>query len=189
MKFRFLIPIALVTFLSTVVFLYFFHPKNEISDAELFTQEFTKVDQNNIFRIADANTVSTLLQDGTGVIFFCHPASDWCQTYATMLNKLAISHGIDAVYYYDVVANQEQDNEAYQNLINTLSPHLQYSPIGIKQLYVPDTIFVSSGEIIGNDWTTSVDTRGINSPEAYWTTERIKTWEEKTSIYFDELKL
>ena len=55
-------------------------------------------------------------------------------------------------------------------------------------LYVPNAAFVVKGEIIGNDWETSKDTLDAETPEEYWTEERVTAWKEKVGALLEQVK-
>ena len=44
---------------------------------------------------------------------------------------------------------------------------------GNKRIYVPNVSFHISGEIIGVDFETSLDTHNLKDPSEYWTEEEI----------------
>ena len=43
-----------------------------------------------------------VLNNKTGIIFFCNPGSDWCQYYAKILDDIAVENDIEKIYYTDI---------------------------------------------------------------------------------------
>ena len=158
------------------------------TDAEKFASEYTLVDKDNIFVYKNAEEIVDILEDGTGVVFLGYPSCAWCQTYAAMINDLAKEYGISKIYYHNIYNDRDENTENYTKIVEILNDHLQFDNVGNKYLYVPDTAFVVDGEIIGNDWETSKDTLNLETPEEYWTEERVTAWKEKLSSLFEQVK-
>ncbi|MBQ3464508.1 hypothetical protein IJH27_01590 [Candidatus Saccharibacteria bacterium] len=158
------------------------------SDAKRFSSLYAAVEKDNIFVFKSGKETVNILKSGTGVVFLGFPSCPWCQAYAPMLNALAKEYGLDAIYYHDTYDDWKNNTVVYQELTTLLSDYLQYDNVGEKHLYVPDVVFVIDGKIIGNDWETSKDTLGLETPEAYWTEERVEAWRKKVSKFFAEIK-
>ncbi|MBR5389283.1 thioredoxin family protein [Candidatus Saccharibacteria bacterium] len=153
-----------------------------------FSEIYTQVDADNVYKIKTAEETIAILEHGTGVVFIGFPSCPWCQAYAPMLNDLAKDYDIKEIYYFDIKEDRENNTESYQKIVELLSDYLQYDNTGNKRVYVPETAFVMNGEIIGNDWETSKDTLGLKTPEEYWTAERIKAWEERVGPLMEQVK-
>lgn len=158
------------------------------TDAAKFAAEYTEVSEKNVYAIKDGEEIIDILEDGTGVVFLGYPACPWCQRYAAMLNDMAKEYGIKTIYYHDTYEDWQNDTEDYRKLTEILSDHLQFDNVGNRHLYVPDSVFVVDGEIVGNDWETSKDTLNLETPDEYWTEERVTAWKEKLAPLFEKVK-
>ena len=162
--------------------------KNSIPDSKRFSAEYTEVPEDNVFVYKTGEEIVDILDDGTGVVFLGFPSCPWCQRYASMLNDLAKEYGIKKIYYHNTYDDWQNNTEAYQKITEILEDHLQYDNVGNHHLYVPDSAFVVDGEIIGNDWETSKDTLDAETPDDYWTEERVTAWKEKLAPLFEKVK-
>ncbi len=162
--------------------------REKASDARTFSAEYTQVEADNVFVYKTGEEVIDILEHGTGLVFLGFPSCPWCQAYAPMLNQLAKEYGISKIYYHNTYEDWKQDTEEYHRYTQLLSDHLQYDNVGNRHLYVPNATFVINGEIIGNDWETSKDTLGAETPAEYWTPERVEAWRTKLTPYFQQLK-
>ena len=158
------------------------------SEETNFSEIYTQVDKDNVYKIKTAEETIAILEHGTGVVFIGFPSCPWCQAYAPMLNDLAKDYDIKDIYYFDIEEDRENNTENYQKIVELLSEYLQYDNTGNKRVYVPETAFVINGEIIGNDWETSKDTLGFKKPEEYWTEDRISAWEKKVGSLMEQVK-
>ena len=157
-------------------------------DSVLIAREYEKLDENNIFVYKSQAEILNILEHGSGVIFLGFPSCPWCQAYVPMLDQLARDNGLKEIYYYNIEQDRANNTEFYQKVKSLLSDYLQYDNVGEKRIYVPNATFVINGTIIGNDWETSKDTLNLQTPEEYWTEERIEAWQAKLQPYFNQLK-
>lgn len=160
--------------------------KTTESDAMRFSEEYSSVEVENVFKYKTAEEIAEILEHGTGVVYLGFPSCPWCQSYAKMLNSLAKEKGIKEIAYYDIKDIREKNTEFYKKLVKILGAHLQTNDSGQKRIYVPELIFVKNGEIIGNDHETSKDTLGLQDPKEYWTEERVAAWKEKVGALMDK---
>ena len=58
---------------------------------------------------------------------------------------------------------------------------------GNKRIYVPETVFVIDGAIIGSDHETSKETLGYDNPEEYWTEKRVETWKQNVGALMSRM--
>ena len=159
------------------------------SDAAYFSEKYTEVPMDNVFKIKTLEESLNVLGSGTGIIFFGFPECPWCQAYAPMLNDLAKEYGISEIYYTNIKAERENDTENYQSMVNLLSDYLQEDEEGNKRIYVPETVFVIEGEIIGSDHETSKDTLGYEKPEEYWTEKRVANWKQNVGALMSRMNV
>ncbi|MBQ6130091.1 hypothetical protein IJI72_00095 [Candidatus Saccharibacteria bacterium] len=152
-------------------------------DAPRFAKEYTSVEKSNVFHYLSAEKTVKLLESGTGVVFLGYPECPWCQAYAPMLNEVAKAYDVK-VYYYNTYDDWQNNTPEYQKITELLGDYLQFDNVGNRHLYVPNVAFVVDGQIVANDWETSKDTLDAETPEAYWTEERIATWTKKMQTNF-----
>lgn len=156
-------------------------------DAEYFSEEYTGVPVDNVFKIKTLKESLDVLESGTGVIFLGFPECPWCQAYAPMLNDLAKEYGISEIYYTNIKDERENDTENYKLMVDVLSDYLQEDEEGNKRIYVPETVFVIDGAIIGSDHETSKETLGYENPEEYWTEKRVETWKQNVGALMSRM--
>ena len=159
-----------------------------VSDAEKFSAEYTSVEEDNLFVFKTNEEIIEILEHGTGVVFLGFPSCPWCQAYAPMLNNLAKEAGIDTIYYRNILEDRQNGTEGYQKIVEILGANLQFDEEGNRRIYVPNTVFIKDGVIIGNDFETSLDTLGAETPEDYWTEERISAFNSRISGYLAQLQ-
>lgn len=161
--------------------------ENEETDAEKFAKEYTEVGEQNVFVYRNAEEVIKLLEHGTGIVYLGFPECPWCQTYAKYLNEVALEVGVDKIYYYNILEDRTNNTEVYQKIVSLLGDTLQYDEEGTPRVYVPNVSFHVSGKIIGSDCETSLDTKGLDSPEEYWTEEEVTDLKSKLTDYMEEV--
>lgn len=157
------------------------YKKAEQSDNELFSAEYQEIDENNIFEYTNATKVLQTLKNGSGVIFFGFKSNIWAGYYANILNEVAMSLGMDKIYYYDFYEDRKNTNGTYELIVETLNPYITVLDDGTKNIYSPSIVIVKNGEIIAfNDDTAFV--KGNNNPEEYWTIEQINIEKNTLSV-------
>lgn len=153
--------------------------KKEETDGEKFIKEYPKVSEYNVFVYRNIDEIIKILENGTGIVYLGFPECPWCQAYVPMLNEVADIEGLEKIYYYNIYNDRKENTEKYQKIVSILSDYLQYDDEGNKRIYVPAIIAISEGKIVGFDDETSYDTLGTDSPEEYWTEDRIKKLKTK----------
>lgn len=148
--------------------------KENISDSQKFANEYTQVQEYNVFAYRSEEEIIKILEHGTGVVYLGFPECPWCQAYVPILNEVADTEGLDKISYYNILEARKNNTEFYQKLVSILSDNLRYDEEGNKRIYVPAVISVVEGKIIGFDDESSYDTLGYDDPKNYWTEERTK---------------
>lgn len=149
--------------------------KNNQADNVKFAKEYTKVTSENAFYYGSQEEVKKLLEHGTGVIYFGFPECPWCQAYTPFLNEVATSNGL-RIMYYNIYDDRKENTAFYQEVVNYIQTQgelLSYDKDGNARIYVPAVIFVDEGKIIGFNDESSRESSETNSPEKYWTGEKI----------------
>lgn len=151
-----------------------FDVKKEKTDSARFKEEYSEVRSNNVFVYKDIDEIIKLMENGTGVVYLGFPECPWCQAYVKYLDEVASEVGIESIYYYNIFDDRKNNTPEYQRLVELLGDYLQYDMDGNKRIYVPNVSFHISGEIIGVDFETSLDTHNLKDPSEYWTEEEVK---------------
>ena len=170
MKKRYAIIFITVILLVVVLVLYYKSKDNKVinSDAIKFSSEYIEVGEDNVYKYKTIDEVVKILENGTGIIFFGFPECKWCQRYAVYLNESAKESDVENVYYLNILEDRTNNTEGYQKLVELLGDHLQYDKEGNLRIFVPNLTMVVNGNIIFNDYETSLDTDGKESPDEYW---------------------
>ncbi len=156
----------------------------EISDAKKFAEEYTGVDEDNVFVYRSAEEIIRILENGTGVVYIGFSECKWCQKYATYLNEAAKENNITRIYYLDILEDRSNNTTEYQQIVSLLEEYLEYDEEGNKRVYVPAVVVVDGGEIVGFDDETSLDTHDLDDPEEYWTEEEVSDLMEHLAEIF-----
>ena len=185
-----LLGVIILILIGIVIFLVVKNGKrdtvvNEKSDAVKFAEEYTEIDDDNVFVYSDVDEIIDILESGTGVVYLGFPECKWCQRYVTYLNEVAKSRGIDKIYYYNIRQDRNDNSEKYIKIVELIKDYLQVDDEGNPRIYVPAIIFMSDGKIIGFDDETSLDTKGLASPDEYWTDEEINDLKAKLNEIID----
>ncbi len=120
---------------------------------------------DEIIQYADYEKIFSLLDHGTGVVYFGFPECPWCRTLVPVLLEAADEVGLDTIYYLnnkedrdekklddkgDIITTKEGSKE-YKELLEKLAPYLgSYEGLeedSIKRLYFPTVLFIKEGEI------------------------------------------
>lgn len=173
-----------------LILLYFFFIKkddNKETDAQKFKNEYSKVSDNNPFVYRNIDQIINILENGTGVVYLGFPECPWCQAYVKYLNETAKDANIEKIYYFNILEDRKNNTEKYQEIVSILGDNLQRDDEGNLKVFVPNVSFVVNGKIIGNDYETSLDTKGFEKPSDYWTEEEVNELENTLSGYMKEV--
>ena len=191
MKKKYIIIGIIFLLFLLIGFLLFLNNKVEVeekTDAKKFSEEYTQVSEKNAFVYRDAEEIIKIMQNGTGVVYLGFPECPWCQTYVKYLDEVAKEVGVDKIYYYNIYNDRKNNTNDYRKIVSLLGENLQFDEEGNLKIFVPNVSFHVDGEIIGNDYETSLDTAGLNNPDDYWNEERISNLKSKLKIYMEAIK-
>ena len=163
--------------------------RKKISDSERFAKEYPLAGDDNIFLYRNAGEAADILANGRGIVFLGFKECSWCQHYAVFLQDIAREMEIDKIYYCDIREDREKNSESYQKIVGILSGRLHYDDEGRPRIYVPDVSIVSRGRIITRDFETSKETLGYDTPQEYWTEERVNALKERLRPGINILKI
>ena len=158
-----------------------------MTDAEKFAKEYTEVSEDNVFVYRDIDEIIQIMEEGTGVVFLGFPECDWCQAYVKYLDEVAKEMEIEEVYYYNIKEDREENTEEYQKIVELLEERLQNDDEGNKRVYVPNVSFHADGKLVGNNCETSLDTKGLDDPEEYWTKEEVEELKASLTKYMNRV--
>lgn len=160
-----------------------------VLDSDKFSQDYTKVSEDNVYVFRTIDEITKILENGTGVVFLGFPECPWCQSYVVYLNEVAKEVGVEKIYYYNILDDRKENTAEYQKIVSLLSDYLQYDEEGNKRVYVPAVIFVKNGEIVGFDDETSLDTKGFDTPEEYWTEDEVDDLKSRLKDAMENVKV
>jgi len=158
-----------------------------VSDAAKFASEYPSVGEDNVFIYRNADEIIQIMDKGTGVVYLGFPGCPWCQAYVKYLNEVAKETGIEKIYYYNISEDRKNNSENYQKIVVKLKDHLQYDEEGRPRIFVPNVSFHVKGELIGNDYETSLDTHNLKDPAEYWTEEEVSELKQTLRKYMKQI--
>ena len=175
-----ILSIVVILIVLGISLYFIFKNSNENkSDAFKFSEEYNTVSKDNVFVYRDIEEIITIMEHGTGIVYLGFPECPWCQSYVKYLEEVAKEVGVEKIYYYNILKDRTNNTPEYQKIISLLSTHLQYDEEGNERIFVPNVSFHIKGEVIGNDYETSLDTHNLDNPDEYWTKEEVKELKDK----------
>lgn len=158
------------------------------ADAIKFKEEYTKVNDDNVFVYRSIEDIIKILENGKGIVYLGFPECPWCQAYVPYLNDVAKEVGISKIYYYNILNDRKEETDNYKKILGLLGEYVEYDSEGNKRIYAPTVIFVDDGKIVGMDSETAKDTKGFKNPEDYWTEEEVKDLKDKLKSLAEQVK-
>lgn len=190
MKKKLIIIVSAIIIIGGGILLYFvLNNKNNENDNVRFAKEYadSQVGEDNVFVYKNIDEIINILKYGTGVVYLGFPECPWCQAYVKYLNETAKDANIEKIYYFNILEDRKNNTEKYQEIVSILGDNLQRDDEGNLKVFVPNVSFVVNGKIIGNDYETSLDTKGFEKPSDYWTEEGVSELENTLSGYMKEV--
>lgn len=160
--------------------------EKELTDGKKFSEEYTQVDEDNIYVYRSIEEIINILENGTGIVYLGFPECPWCQRYVKYLNEVAQDMAVDKIFYYNIREDRANNTENYLKIVDILNEYLQYDEEGNKRIYVPSVIALKKGEIVGFDDETAWDTKGFSTPDEYWTEEEVEELKDKLEIMISD---
>lgn len=140
----------------------------KVSDNIRFSNDFSLVPEDNVFKYVNAGEVRKVVSGNKGIVLF-GTKNEWVEYYAFIINKVAKEMGIKEVYYYDFIKNRNDNNGTYEDIVEKLSNYVTYNDRGRAEIYAPTLLVASDKEILYFDATTSF-VKGKVTPSVYWNT-------------------
>ena len=153
--------------------------KGEITDQKHFDQEFSMVDEENVFTYINSNDARRLIKSGRTIIFFGTSTSQWVNYYAKILNDEAKEDGITDIYYYDFISDRTDNNGTYESIVEYLKNYVTTNDEGKKEIYAPTLVVIKNNKVLYFDDETSL-VKGTVTPDIYWNEYQIGL--EKTTL-------
>ena len=190
MKKKLIIIVSAIIIIGGGILLYFvLNNKDNENDNVRFAKEYadSQVGEDNVFVYKNIDEIINILKYGTGVVYLGFPECPWCQAYVKYLNETAKDANIEKIYYFNILEDRKNNTEKYQEIVSILGDNLQRDDEGNLKVFVPNVSFVVNGKIIGNDYETSLDTKGFEKPSDYWTEEEVSELENTLNGYMKEV--
>lgn len=158
-----------------------------LTDAEKFSKEYTSVNKNNIFVYRTDEQIIKILKSGTGIVFLGFPECPWCQKYVSILNEVAKENNVTKIYYFNIYEDRKDETPEYKELVSLLKDYLDNDDEGNKRIFVPEAIFVLNGEIMSHNNETAKIMNSTETPESYWTEEKITSLKTLLTEYIAQI--
>ncbi len=158
-------------FLFFVVYYIYTYFDNKETDAQKFEEEYTKLEEDNLFVYRTSDEIIKILEKGTGIIYLGFPECKWCQAYVPMLNEVAKEQKVSEIYYLNIKNDRSENTDSYKKIVFLLKEFLNFDNEGNERIFVPSVTVVKDGKIIGYNDETSMISGDIN-PKDYWTPEK-----------------
>lgn len=158
-----------------------------LTDAEKFSKEYTSVNKDNIFVYNTDEQIIKILKDGTGIVYLGFPECPWCQKYVSILNEVAKENNITKIYYFNILEDRKLETPEYKEMVSLLKNYLDTDDEGNKRIFVPEIVFVQNGEIIAHNNETAKIMNSTETPESYWTEEKITSLKTLLTEYITQI--
>lgn len=150
-----IIFIALIVALAFVFTTLYNKSIESLPDNIRFFREYPAAGEDNTFKYLTDKEAVEFLKNGTGIILFGFPSCKWCQEYVSVLSEVAWEYDVSEVYYLNIKKIRKENTVEYQELVNLLTEYLPVNDDGEKIIFVPETVFVKDGKILGHNNDTA----------------------------------
>lgn len=158
-------------------------PNEPIVEEVKINELYPEITGECMIKNASQDDILAMLKNGTGVVFFSWIDCPWCHGYIDILNEAAINNEIN-VLYYDIYDDRDANNKFYQEVQKLIEDYVDiyayetygevkkaYDTSGKVRVYVPMTIIVDKGQIIGMDYSSSMESNFEENFDKYWNEE------------------
>ncbi|MDD4718662.1 MAG: hypothetical protein PHY00_02465 [Bacilli bacterium] len=120
-----------------------------------------EVPSANPFKYLTIEETISLLEEGTGIIYFGMPECPYCRSTIEPLLEMAKENKIEVINYYNPVEIRKENSEDYQKIIELLHDFLRTDKVNqseedlnfnpeLKRLLVPDVYFINKGQVVSH---------------------------------------
>lgn len=125
------------------------------------------ISENNKMKYVSYQELTSILKNGTGVIYLGFPECPWCRRVLPVLLSACDDYDFQNIYYYNaldirdkkhldengIIITDKEGDIKYYELVDILKDFLgEYSGLNdstIKRIYFPTIFFVKDGKILG----------------------------------------
>lgn len=142
------------------------------ASAAQFKADYPGVADDNRFVVSTPDEVLAAFDNGNGLIFLGFKECPWCQKLAPIVDEAAKAENLDKIYYLDIRAARQNNDETYQKIVAKLKDHLRKDEQGNPRVYVPDVTAVRGGQVVGHFLQETTADGEQATPDTFWTDER-----------------
>ncbi len=156
--------------------------------------EYDQLSKDNQFEYLAKEDLKTFIEHGTGILVLGFPQCPWCQAYYPMLDEVLKEYDVTA-QYYNIYVDKTEDRTFYDEVATLLNEGnqtdaeiLHYNNEGKAVIYMPLTVFIENGEIVGFEGESNdLDSNEIK-PAEYWTDEKVDAIKDRLKPYVSHVK-
>lgn len=119
------------------------------------------------------------------IIYACYTDSELCDSYAQLINEVALNYEIDEILYYDFKIDKKEHNATYQKILSKFSDYLMTDDFGNQEFYAPTLITIKDGFVYGFDDDLALK-RGRDSYKRSLSQEELDLKREYLTNLFEE---
>jgi len=119
----------------------------DVKDSEIFAKEY-QISKNNPYEYKSISEVIDIIENGSGIILFADPDSDYSQESVKVLTSVLKKKNIKQVYYYNPSNIKNKRTKSYRKLLELLDGYLEYDDNENNCLLLPDIYVIKNGNII-----------------------------------------
>ncbi len=144
--------ICFILFIIMGYLFIYFGTKNytkEVADNIRFSQEFSDVSENNLYKYINADQILDLINNQEdAIILMGFSSNTWSHKYASILNDVALLRKINKLYYYDFKKDRGLNVKTYNNIVKYLDDYLYINDTSEKDLSAPTIVIIKNGKIL-----------------------------------------
>ncbi len=119
------------------------------TDSIRFKNEYSLVDDDNIYKYATYTNIIDTIEKETGIIYLGFSSCTLCKEIVPLLDEVAKEKDVDSILYYDFKDMRDNNTQEYQDLVELLYDYIDEDDEGNKRITAPTVIFVNNGNIVG----------------------------------------
>lgn len=137
-----------------------------------FKNDYPGVADDNRFVVSTPDEILSKFESGDGLIFLGFRECPWCQKLAPIVDEAAKAENLDKIYYLDIKAARQNNDETYQKIVAKLHDYLRKDENGNPRVYVPDVTALRGGQVVGHFLQETTADGEKATPDTFWTNER-----------------